>query len=172
VGVSVPGLGIGAASPPPIPARTEAPPIPKRNSGSTQVNELQSRFAHLGTPSANAPATGTTWAEKQAALKTASDLKNNPSSVSLKDIRGAASTAKNFQDRHGEQVATGVQSANQLNQRYGLLDRAKGFQQQATQGGNPGISTFGKRPPPAPPSKKPELQGQPPPIPLGSKPKG
>lgn len=171
-GISVPGFGIGAASPPQVPSRTEAPPIiPKRNSGSVQVNELQSRFSQLGTTSANAPATGTSWAEKQAALKTANDLKNNPASVSLKDMRSAATTAKNFHDRHGEQVATGVQSANQLNQRYGLLDRAKGFQQAAS-GSSGGISGIEKRPPPTPPAKKPELQGLAPPVPLGSKPRG
>jgi hypothetical protein len=173
-GISVPGFGIGAgSSPPQVPPRSSGapPPVPGRASPSdSQMNALQSRFSKMSNPSSSGPATGTTWAEKQAAIKTATQLRNDPSSVSLKDVRTAATTAKNFHDRHGEQVAAGVQSANQLDQKYGLLDRAKGLQQQNQASGS--LSGIGKAPPPAPPAKKRELLTRPPPVPLSSKPRG
>jgi hypothetical protein len=110
-GISVPGLGIGAGAAPSLPSRSGGapPPVSARITPSNSpVNALQSRFSHMSSPSSGSQATGTTWAEKQAALKTATQLRNDPSSVSLKDVRSAATTAKNFNDRHGEQVAAGV----------------------------------------------------------------
>ncbi|KAL6864299.1 hypothetical protein J3F83DRAFT_743309 [Trichoderma novae-zelandiae] len=81
-GISVPAFGIGSSSspshaddnemPPPKPPRPNATPP-------SQLNELQNRFARLGTqaavPSEPAAATtaapATTWAQKQAAIKAA-----------------------------------------------------------------------------------------------------
>jgi len=129
-----------------------------------------------------ATGTGTTWAQKQAALKTASSFKKDPSSISLSEARDAASTANNFRERHGEQVASGLKTANGLNQKYGFMDKMKSYSsdgtvpQQAAAQPLPSspmseVGLANKRAPPPPPAKKKELQTGPPPVPLGSKPK-
>ncbi|KAF4332912.1 gmp synthase [Fusarium beomiforme] len=204
-GISVPGFGIGSSSPaaeaspspppPPRPGVASPPPAP----AASHMSELQNRFSRLGTSSnTNAatpppPSEGTTWTQKQAALKTASSFQKDPSSVSFSDARAAASTANNFRQRHGEQVAAGAKTANNLNQKYGLLDKAQSsyakFQgnQNQSQGEDtasaptsPGVSNAigKKKPPPPPPKKKPALIGasapptddEPPPIPMATKP--
>lgn len=103
----------------------------------------------------------------------------------------------NFRQRHGEQVATGLQSANNLNQKYGVADKVGGFAAHAhAQGGGeqqqtPSSSGLGgmvtgfaakKKPPPPPPKKKPGLGvppqqtgvssvgDAPPPIPTATRP--
>ncbi|RSL97444.1 hypothetical protein BHE90_016373 [Fusarium euwallaceae] len=201
-GVSVPAFGIGRSSP--AASEPDAPPKPPRPGVASppatpsHMNELQNRFSKLGTSNANAaapPSEGTTWAQKQAALKTASNFQKDPSSVSLSDARAAASTANNFRQRHGEQVAAGANAANNLNQKYGLMDKAKssyasvqGTQQgQGAQAGpaSPSPSLSGivgkKKPPPPPPKKKPALVASvtpsapadddaPPPIPMATRP--
>lgn len=183
-GLSVPGLGI-KKQPPPSPSGTNA----------SQLNELQSRFSRLSSTSSvkpENPSEGTTFAQKQAALKTASSFRNDPSSVSLNDARNAASTANNFRERHGDQVKTGWQSANKLNNKYGIANKVGAFgaatTTQPTGPPDPNRETtqelngagLGKKkpPPPPPPAKRPELTGAgvqnnsgPPPIPLSSKPK-
>lgn len=171
------------------------------------MSELQSRFGQLkafGTsPTTTAGAAegeggrgggGTTFEQKQSALRTAVALRSNPGSVSLSDARAAANTADNFRQRHGEQVAGGIRAANGLQQRVGgggAVGRA---------GGSVDISTLAgkKKPPPPPPPKKKDnqigtgglaqrelqVQGQdqsalgqgeegnePPPIPLATKPR-
>ncbi|KAM5353800.1 hypothetical protein ACJ41O_000450 [Fusarium nematophilum] len=201
-GVSVPGLGIGRSSPA---AAAPSPPPPRPGVASppaapSHMNELQNRFSKLGTSSsANAappPSEGTTWAQKQSALKTASAFQKDPSSVSLSDARAAAGTANNFRQRHGEQVAAGAKTANNLNQKYGLMDKAKssyasvqGTQSQgveAAPGPGPASPSLSglvgkKKPPPPPPKKKPGLGGTaapsapiddeaPPPIPMATRP--
>lgn len=131
-GVSVPALGIGRG----LSANTSSPPPPaaERSAGlgsgklGSQVNELPGRFANMGnlsaaSPAQEPPAQGTTWAQKQAALKTASNFHKDPSSVSFTDAKTAATTANNFRQRHGEQVASGIKTANNLNQKYGVMDR-------------------------------------------------
>lgn len=156
------------------------------------MNELQNRFSKLGKSSlggsggtANPPPTeGTTMEQKQAALRTASNFHKDPSSVSMSDARGAASTFNNFRQRHGDQVAAGARSANNLNQKYGVADKLGGFaaaggqaqvgrQEEGVVGGggsgsgpvSPGMAgVLGKKkPPPPPPKKKPGLGGPPPP---------
>ncbi|GJC95088.1 GMP synthase [Colletotrichum higginsianum] len=211
-GVSVPALGIGKPAPEP-PTRSNAgspAPPPPRNGAfsppSGQMGELQNRFAKLGRSTGQSssppppPAEGTTMEQKQAALRTASNFHKNPSTVSMADARSAASTFNNFRQRHGEQVASGVKSANNLNQKYGISDKIGHYagrvgQQQEGTTGNAGaapsplspppglVSAIGKKkPPPPPPKKKPQLssapaappgQGdddEPPPIPLATKP--
>lgn len=188
-GVSVPGLGIGANGrqailPPPPPARSPAPA-----DNNPQLNELQSRFSRMSTstsPKTETPSQGTTWAQKQAAIKTASSFRNDPSSVSLSDARSAASTANNFRDRHGDQVKSGWQAGNKLNTKYGIADKVQsygGTNNQAEAGSpqiemkdNSGVAPLGKKKPPPPPPKKKSMTGTavgatPPPIPLSSKPK-
>ena len=209
-GVSVPGFGIGSKPksplPPPAsssPSRSPAPSQPSPGNPS-QLNELQSRFSRLSSsssPKAESPSEGTTFAQKQAAFKTASSFRNDPSSVSLSDARAAASTANNFRERHGEQVKSGWQSANKLNTKYGIADKLSPYgtvgnlqpaepqstgiemrdntQDEHINGGQEsGIA--GKKKPPPPPVKKAALASPgsadgtatlPPPIPLSSKPK-
>ncbi|KAF1980031.1 hypothetical protein BU23DRAFT_594389 [Bimuria novae-zelandiae CBS 107.79] len=182
-GVAVPGLDIGRNASPPVPPRRTASPAaasptvaPSRNN--SQMNELQSRFSNMRTSSSpSSPSTGTTWAEKQAALRTASNLQKDPSKVTLSDARSAASTANNFRERHGEQVAAGWRSASNLNQKYDITGRINSLASgsKASPPPSPTTGSLGKKPPPPPPPpKKKELSSgmaEPPPIPLGSKPK-
>jgi hypothetical protein len=209
-GISVPGFGIGGKQPvaaPPMnstasasrPATVGPPPrMPSVTSvgmpSSPQLNELQSRFSGLGRSSApaEAPSQGTTIAEKQAAFKTAQSFRSDPSSVSLSDARNAVSTANNFSDRHGDQVASGWKSANKLNTKYNLTEKAGQYRANApflatAQSSveaptssqiqvRDNIVSFKKAPPP-PPKRKPRLASNadagdaPPPIPLTSKPR-
>jgi hypothetical protein len=209
-GISVPSLGIGnntssnGATPPPPPPPRQTPTSTGGGSAGTgsnaQVSELQNRFARFNTggtaPSGNTTSPtggGTTWAQKQAALKTATSLQKDPSSVSLSDAKNAASTANNFHQRHGEQVAAGVQSANRFNQKFGVASKLGGLaggQQQQQQQQQPVVaavtgSAGKKKPPPPPPAKKkpglsavpaptavsraPE-EDAPPPIPMATRP--
>ncbi|RMZ70864.1 gmp synthase [Pyrenophora seminiperda CCB06] len=193
---------------PPVPPRanssadTSAPPLPVASGHGSHMNELQNRFAKLAGPKSPAPSptpspapvlpsppsttTGTSWADKQAALRTASNLRDDPSKVSAADLKGAASTANNFQQRHGDQVASGWKSANTLNQKYGIMGKMSSLGSSSGPAASPppvqsptqmqdspgGIGK--KAPPPPPPPKKKELSngpGQAPPIPLSSKPK-
>lgn len=187
-GVSVPGLNIARNASPPVPPRQKTPPnapafATADASQGSQLSELQSRFAKMSTPSSEAPVTGTTWAQKQAALKTAGNLRDDPSKVSMTDMRSAASTANNFRERHGEQAAAGWRAASGLNQKYGLSDRFNTAASQSTSSPPPQSPTqsgIGKKAPPPPPPKKkdittsptsPTSPGKPPPVPLGSKPK-
>ncbi len=181
-GVSVPGFGIGKAAPPPVPPRqnsTSSRPIspPAPASQNPQLSELQSRFSRMSTSSSGGtpPTTGTTWAEKQAALRTAEGLRDDPSKVSASDLRGAATTANNFQQRHGDQVASGFRAASGLNQKYGITSRVNNLASSSTDSASQQASVpgTGKKPPPPPPKRR-ELGGssdEPPPIPLSSKPK-
>lgn len=196
-GVSVPGFGMGRTASPPVPARqTASPPVPARHKSASengpppppaprghvsQLGELQSRFGKMSTGSSTnaAPTAGTSWADKQAALRTASSLREDPSKATGADMKNAASTANNFQQRHGAQVASGFKAANGLNQKYGIAGRMNSFASSSTapqppppvQSSSGGI---GKKLAPPPPPKKKELaasSGEPPPIPLSSKPK-
>jgi hypothetical protein len=171
-GIAVPGFDIGSKGTPSTPPRTHFPSPGSPSGQGAQAGELQTHFSRLTTSSAasNSSSPGTTWAEKQAALKTANNLKKDPSSVSLKDIRSAASTAKSFQARHGEQVASGVQSANQMNQKYGLADRMNKLSASSSSSTAPRDAVAGLKAPPPLPAKKRVLQDVPPPIPLSTKP--
>jgi hypothetical protein len=142
-GVSVPGFGIGGKQPLSLPTRTtptrQTEPettSPLASNGGPQLSGLQSRFSRMSTSSSNSevPSQGTTFAQKQAALRTASAFRNDPSSVSLSDARNAASTANNFRQRHGDQVASGWKSANSLNQKYGLADKVGKYTNPASSG--------------------------------------
>ncbi|KAF2828180.1 hypothetical protein CC86DRAFT_348210 [Ophiobolus disseminans] len=196
-GVSVPGFGVGRTASPPVPARqTHSPPVPARQYSAnasapappparsghgSQLGELQSRFGKMttGARTSEAPATGTSWADKQAAIRTASGLRDDPSKVSGADMRSAASTANNFQQRHGAQVASGVKAVSGLSQKYGIAGRVNSFASSSTAAApqSPGQSSSGgtgKKLAPPPPPKKKDLggsPGEPPPIPLSSKPK-
>lgn len=190
-GVSVPGFGVGRTASPPVPPRQNSiPQIPARQEPTApagghgaQLGELQSRFSKMstGNTAAEPPTAGTSWADKQAALRTAGSLRDDPSKVSGADMRNAASTANNFQQRHGAQVASGFKAANGLNQKYGIAGRVNNLASSSNTASPPQSPTTsgsmsnvaGKKPAPPPPRKKKELGGaaEPPPIPLSSKPK-
>lgn len=196
-GIRVPGLGIG-----------EEPAGPNSGQGGhngnsgclnskpaeekgTQSQGLQSRFSKLSAkPSSptEVPAQGTSFAQKQAALKTASAFRNDPTSISLSDAKATAATANNFRERHGEQVAAGWQAGNALNKKYDiaskLSDQARADNETKPSRGahdlstsdasrSPSFGTKGRPPPPVP--KKPSVEGNStrtvPPVPWSSKPK-
>ncbi|KAK3356942.1 hypothetical protein B0T25DRAFT_142435 [Lasiosphaeria hispida] len=187
-GISVPALGIGSrqpASPPPLPpARSSAAPTATNNP--SQLNELQSRFSRLSSSESTPPDQGTTMDQKRAALQTAAALRQNPSSVSASDAMAAASTFNNFRQRHGEQVAAGVRSANSLQEKYGGqitmhdnddTSRARsGGQEQGRQVVAAAAGFIGKKKPPPPPPKKFFTNPRggddppPPPVPLATRP--
>lgn len=182
-GISVPGLGIGESNPwktERSSSNTSAPtPAPE-----SQVSELQSRFARLNSVSPKSeavPAEGTTFAQKQAALKTAQDFHKDPSSVTLADAQSAASTANNFRQRHQEQISAGAQKANVWNKKFNVTGRVNNFLEKqvspaaeqpppapVVSQGHQDLSN--RKPPPPPPPKKPTGFHGPPPVPLGTKP--
>jgi hypothetical protein len=194
-GVSVPGFNIGESNPwKNEPSSRNTTTAPTNNF--PQLGGLQSRFAKMSTSQNQEPPTqGTTWEQKQAALKTANSFQKDPSSVSLSDARTAASTANNFRERHGTQVASGIRAANNLNDKYGITKRLNSFASQHSvssteQATAPAVTTSAtpaspppdmtsiakkKHPPPPPPKKpnfaSPRLTPSPPPLPMGTKPR-
>ncbi|RDA92616.1 hypothetical protein CP533_0954 [Ophiocordyceps camponoti-saundersi (nom. inval.)] len=134
-GISVPGLGIGSAS-----GSQPAASSPSPSSSSTP-----------------AASEGTTWAQKQAALKTAASFHKDPSSVNMADARSAASTANNFRQRHGEQVKAGWERASGLNQKYGVTNKLGAFVDKHQSSADSSAAAASKKPPPPPPKKKPSL---------------
>ncbi|KAB5570021.1 hypothetical protein GE09DRAFT_1217472 [Coniochaeta sp. 2T2.1] len=152
-GISVPGFGIGSPPPPTSPSAT--------------------------TPSQPTGTTGTTWAQKRAALQTASSLHKDPSSVSVADASSAASTLHNFHQRHGDQVTSVAARAN------ALAGHQPGAPSHPTPSATPVSLAAAKKkpPPPPPPAKKPALSScpsssqandtapPPPPVPLATRPK-
>ncbi|KJZ73391.1 hypothetical protein HIM_07185 [Hirsutella minnesotensis 3608] len=176
---------------------TRPAPETKNSAGgfSSQVSELQNRFSSMRTSSSaaappSAPSQGTTWEQKQSALKTASAFHKDPSKVSLSDAKAAAGTANNFRQRHGEQVQAGYKRANDLNQKYGIMDKVGSYagrfkdQTASTSEADAQAQAAKKKPPPPPPPKKKpgiggagEAQGAdgadpdvPPPIPMSTRP--
>lgn len=200
-GVSVPGFGIGTpgigggsqeASPWRDQKGLNAGGVdPNSPDGQApQLSELQSKFSKMSTTSqsASSPAQGTSFAQKQAALTTASSFRNDPSSISLSDAKATASTANNFRERHGEQVAAGWNNAGALNKKYDVANKVNGLA--ANGRTSPTGETFpgpadtdtpgppsplSKKKAPPPPPKKRLVESSsatlPPPIPLYSKPR-
>jgi hypothetical protein len=136
-GVSIPGFESKSSTT----STTRTPPPPPGNRPS--IGSLSNRFSASSNPSA--PATGTTFAEKQHALKTANAFYKDPTKISFSDAKAAASTAHNFQQRHGEQVAEGIRVGNAVGNKFGLIS-----------------TTANATPPPTPPA---ETRYQPPPPP-------
>lgn len=199
-GIRVPGLGIGEE---PTGSSTgqgrnndnrgSLNVSPSGEQGTTSQS-LQSRFSKLSTKQSSSasptevPAQGTSFAQKQAALKTASAFRKDPTSISLSDAKATAATAHNFRERHGEQVAAGWQAGNALNKKYDIASKlndharadndaspSQGARDSGTSDplGSSSFGTRGKPPPPVP--KKPFLEGNSaptvPPVPWSSKPK-
>ena len=190
-GVSVPGLNIGDKISPPTSSRRSEP----RHTASTQeaikstvradLGANLSRFPHKSSTTSTVPGGGTTFAQKQAALRTASSFRTDPSSVSLNDGLAAVSTANNFRERHGQQTAQGLKYASGLNERFAIASKVNTLASHVTPSNDqkgeteqPSLMAAKKKPPPPPPKKR-ELQSAadldtlafPPPLPLASKPK-
>jgi hypothetical protein len=118
------------------------------------MQELRSRFSTLNPAHPEAP-------------------KSEPSSVAAADegatAKGAAATAaRDFHDRHGEQVASGARAASELNRKYGLAERAKAM----VPADGAGSSARPPPPPPRPVSWNGSGGSGPPPVPHATKPRG
>jgi len=96
-GISVPGFNMAPKSSP--------PPIGRRP-------QIASNSHDGG---------GTSFAEKKAAIKTANSFYRNPMSVNASDAKAALRTGRNFQQRHGDQVAAGYKKAEEM----GLHEKLK-----------------------------------------------
>lgn len=157
---------------------------------SSRLQEIQSTFPKLSTNSSptSTSSQGTSLAQKQAALKTASVFRNDPTSVSLSEARSAVSTTNNFRERHGDQVAAGWRTGNALNKKYNVMDKINSHSTQGSssvehepispssnmESPSQPSSALKKKPPPLPPKKSiPETKpaSLPPPVPLASKPR-
>ena len=194
VGLSVPGLNIGR-QPLTSPSSEDQAENQPRDSASSPVggqkptlNELHARFSGPSTkPSTSeTPSQGTSFAQKQAALKTASSFRNDPSSVSLSDAKATAATARNSQARHGDQVAAGWKSAHAFSSKYDVAGKVENLTGSPGASGQEAIpsadsppnepqSTTKNQPLPLPPPKRANAWSPPgatpPPVPLSSKPK-
>lgn len=155
-GVSVPGLGIGGNTNRDNGAGRDTSPSAQSPNGRSRIDELQSRFSKMPQSSPNqssttTPTEGTTTAQKKDALRTAHTFHRDPSSVSSADARSAASTANNFRERHGDQVAAGRKKLSGLNEKYGISKRINNFiDDQSSPADQP--SAGNGRPPPVPPA--------------------
>jgi len=193
-GVSVAGFGIGRQPDAENPWQDEPSSTRNRTASPTstrpeEANELQSKFVKLSTYTTppGSPSQATTFAEKQAAVKTANAFRNGPSSITLADGKSAVSTANNFRERHVDQVAAGWQSASVLNEKYGMPSKISNLapdtagapspsapSPSASPGAPGSLPSSFKKPPPPPPKMIGGLTStasQAPPVPLGSKPK-
>lgn len=189
-GISLPGLNIGGQS---EASQGEAVNSPAESTATPKptLSELHTRFSGQSArspASESASAGGTSFAQKQAALKTASSFRKDPTSVSLSDAKATAATANNFRERHGGQVASSFQTANALNQKYNVAGQFSDDTNNTPvkEGVAPSPSAIDdshslpfnikKKPPPPPPPKRgmgndTESTGSPPPVPLSSKPR-
>ncbi|KAL8674018.1 MAG: hypothetical protein Q9168_001550 [Polycauliona sp. 1 TL-2023] len=174
-GISVPGFGIGS-SPSSTHQNTGTASTPMEDQGSTvnnpQLSELQSRFSKLSSrpQDTGSPSQGTSLEDKQDAMRTAQSFRNDPSSVSLADAKNTAATANNFRERHGDQVNAGWKSANAMNKKYDIANRANSLASQTTPSGNgvppdsghtvspTTLTSLHKKAPPPPP-QKPSFSG-------------
>lgn len=189
------------ATGPALPARQEPVPPPPKPEVATKPQSAyinQGAAGRLGAAGisvpgfgigagkgVSSPSEGTSFAQKQAAVRTAANFRDDPSSVSASDLRSAASTANNFRQRHGEQVAAGVKGAQGMNQKYGLSDKigqygGSGAGSSAT--ASPGLPALAKKKPPPPvPVKRGDLEAvvqqarqeddAPPPVPASTRPR-
>jgi hypothetical protein len=179
---------------PQLPARSstgssfKSPATPSDN---PQLSELQSRFARMRASSSREEA------PSQETMSTAQAVLQTSSSSSFQDGLATNTTfgsrnapaSINFQERHGEQVARGLNSAANLNQKHELSGNAASYNGFARKNLHPRpesetpivlrdntVLPVKKAPPPRP-KKRAELlgisaaAGDAPPIPLSSKPR-
>ncbi|RMD42266.1 hypothetical protein DV735_g2890, partial [Chaetothyriales sp. CBS 134920] len=145
-GVSVPALGIGKTATPSNgpsnpgtrePSRSCQPGSAPAGAAST-FSELSSRFAARNNSSSaittaeqtapqaeERPNATPTWQQSQGALRTASNFRKDPSSISMADAREAAQTtssaaraANTFREKHADTFAAAGRRANAFDQKY------------------------------------------------------
>lgn len=159
-GISVPGFNMM----PTTPSATK-PPLPSGPRSSVSLSNLGNRPADPR----NMPSTGTSFADKKAALVTANSFYKNPSSVSFSDASAALKTGRNFQQRHGDQVASGYKKAQEM----GLDKKIQGYGDlyaSRHEASGTGITALGNPLPSVPPvlqtrkSPSPDLPSRPPTI--------
>lgn len=100
---------------------------------------------------------GTTWADKQAVVRTAQNTYRDPSTVTMADARSTASTVNSFRERHQDTINNAGQKASQWNKKYNVTGRLNSFLEKHT-------SPTSETPPPVhAPVASPQLQPQAPP---------
>ena len=134
----------------------KSPPV-NPQPATNQLSELQARFARMNssasitsqqtvtppfvtpaqspapaTPAAQAEPQGSTWAEKQAAMRTAQSAYKDPSSVSVSDAASAARTANSFRERHKDSIDAAGARANGWNKKYNVTGRLNSFLEKHT----------------------------------------
>ncbi|KAK5198309.1 hypothetical protein LTR92_002554 [Exophiala xenobiotica] len=185
-------------------------PQPQPQPAPNQLSELQSRFirmtdntsldnssqnttssphitpaqAQSTPPPPTQPAQGTTWAEKQAAFRTAQSMHASPSSVTPADAAAAARTANSFRERHQDTISSAGQKANQWNKKYNVAGRLNSFLEKHSSPtsetppplNNANANATATPTSPPPPATSPELVAsisrKPPPPPPPKKPAG
>ncbi|KAH8909610.1 hypothetical protein BR93DRAFT_975845 [Coniochaeta sp. PMI_546] len=192
------------AQPPPPPARTsQAAAQPQGYLNQSAISSLSSKGISvpgfgIGSTTSTSPQSpqapgqstagaGTTWAQKRAALQTASSLHKDPTSVSASDAASAAATFNNLHQRHGEQLSSVAGRVNAAASGGRAATPPHPPPQASAAPGTAAAPLVGKKkpPPPPPPAKKPALvaasragaasQGAgdappPPPVPLATRP--
>ncbi|OAP64249.1 hypothetical protein AYL99_00221 [Fonsecaea erecta] len=154
-----------AQSPPPAAANAPPPQQP-----------------YTGQPQPQGQTQGTTWAEKQAAMRTAQNAYKDPASVSAADAGSAVRTANSFRERHQESISAAGVKANQWNKKYNVTGRLNSFLEKHNSSSTPEdaqspnsmnapgnapmqvspqnqtaemAASISRKPPPPPPPKKP-----------------
>lgn len=145
-GISVPDLGIDKRNEPnPWKDERSGP----QSSGTSQLSQLQSRFASMNMPSQEtavpspSPATPAqhppqssvpSWKQSQSAFQTASNLGTNPQNVSLADAQSAAQTAGQaqrsasaFRERHADSITNAQTKARAWDQKYKVTSKLNKF---------------------------------------------
>lgn len=168
-GISVPGLNIGGSSEASKTYQDQAG-IGIASSAKPQKPTLGDLHAQFSGVSNKLPRSeplsneGTTFAQKQAALKAANSFRSDPSSVSLSDAKATAVTAHNFRERHGDQVASGLRTAHSINRKYDIAEKVGSHTGNLSAGqaalDSPALDRVlkdKKKPPPVPLSSKPRF---------------
>lgn len=142
-GISIPGFNM---------MPTTSPSDPNEQRSSASMGYLSNHSANSQGP----PKEGTTFAEKKAAMTTASSFYKNPASVSFSDASAALKTGRNFQQRHGDQVASGYKKAQDM----GLDKKIQGYGELYASRSNAGetaalINSLPTSPPALPTKKSP-----------------
>ncbi|OAL33245.1 hypothetical protein AYO20_07562 [Fonsecaea nubica] len=164
-------------STPPFVTPTQSPPPVNTTA------PIQQPYAAQPQPPAQSQAQGTTWAEKQAAMRTAQSAYKDPASVSAADAGSAVRTANSFRERHSDSINAAGAKASEWNKKYNVTGRLNSFLEkhsspsptpedaQSPNGANAGgtapmqtspqsqspemAASLSRKPPPPPPPKKP-----------------
>ncbi|ETI19649.1 hypothetical protein G647_08661 [Cladophialophora carrionii CBS 160.54] len=161
---------------PPFVTPVQSPPPP-----------VQPSYTQPTQPQPQPQGQGTTWAEKQSAMRTAQTAYKDPSTVSAADAASAVRTANSFRERHKDSIDAAGNRANEWNKKYNVTGRLNSFlekhsspsptSENGPNGGN-GNAYVGQQPMQAnsvvPPQQSPEVAAsisrKPPPPPPPKKP--